>query len=37
MLGRVAARVIRNLEGGFALEFVHPQLADTLEESVTAR
>jgi hypothetical protein len=29
--------VIRNLEGGFALEFVHPQLADTLEESVTAR
>src|ERR1700761_7217382 len=37
MLGRVAARVIRNLEEGFALEFVHEQLAETLEEAVTAR
>src|SRR3569832_421244 len=37
MLGRVAARVVRNLEDGFAIEFVHPQLADTLEESVSAR
>jgi c-di-GMP-binding flagellar brake protein YcgR len=37
MLGRVAARVVRNLEDGFAIEFVHPQRADTLEESVTAR
>jgi hypothetical protein len=37
MLGRVQSRVIRNLEEGFAIEFVHPQAADTLEESVTAR
>jgi c-di-GMP-binding flagellar brake protein YcgR len=37
MLGRVAARVVRNLEDGFAIEFVYPQRADTLEESVTAR
>jgi c-di-GMP-binding flagellar brake protein YcgR len=37
MLGRVAARVVRNIENGFAIEFVHPQLVDTLEESVTAR
>ena len=37
LLGKVAARVVRNLEEGFALEFVHEQLAETLEESVTAR
>jgi c-di-GMP-binding flagellar brake protein YcgR len=37
MLGRVAARVVRNLEEGFAIEFLHSQLADTLEESVSAR
>ena len=37
MLGRVAARVVRNLEDGFAIEFVHSQLAETLEDSVTAR
>ncbi|MCP1749798.1 hypothetical protein J2R92_000522 [Bradyrhizobium elkanii] len=37
MLGRVQARVVRNLEEGFALEFVHEQSAETLEESVTAR
>src|SRR5262249_56731888 len=36
MLGRVQARVVRNLEDGFALEFVHEQLADTLEDNVTA-
>jgi hypothetical protein len=36
-LGRVRARVVRNLEDGFALEFVHEQLAETLEESVSAR
>jgi c-di-GMP-binding flagellar brake protein YcgR len=36
-LGRVQARVVRNLEEGFALEFVHSQLAETLEENVTAR
>jgi hypothetical protein len=37
MLGQVQARVVRKLEEGFALEFVHPQLAETLEDSVTAR
>jgi hypothetical protein len=37
MLGRVQSRVILNLEEGFAIEFVHPQAGDTLEESVTAR
>jgi hypothetical protein len=36
-LGEVQARVVRNLEEGFALEFVHEQLAETLEDSVTAR
>ena len=35
MLGKVQARVVRNLEEGFALEFVHEQIAETLEESVT--
>jgi hypothetical protein len=28
---------VRNLEEGFALEFVHEQLPETLEDSVTAR
>jgi hypothetical protein len=37
LLGKVKARVVRNLEEGFALEFVHEQLAETLEDSVTAR
>ena len=37
MLGRVKARVVRNLEEGFAIEFVHPQVVETLEENVTAR
>jgi len=37
MLGRIQARVVRNLEDGFALEFVHQQMIETLEESVTAR
>jgi hypothetical protein len=37
LLGRVQARVVRHLEDGFALEFVHEQLAETLEDSVTAR
>ena len=37
MLGRVQARVVRNLEEGFALEFVHEQLEETLEDNVTAR
>jgi hypothetical protein len=37
LLGKVQSRVVRNLEEGFALEFVHEQMADSLEESVTAR
>jgi hypothetical protein len=37
MLGKIQSRVVRNLEEGFALEFVHEQTAETLEESVTAR
>ncbi len=37
LLGKVQSRVVRNLEEGFALEFVHEQLAETLEDSVTAR
>ena len=37
MLGKVQARVVRNLEEGFALEFVHEQMAETLEDSVSAR
>lgn len=36
-LGRVQAKVVRHLEEGFAIEFTHPQMADTLEDSVTAR
>ena len=37
MLGRVPGRVIRSLEEGFAIEFTHPQLAETLEDSVSGR
>jgi len=37
MLGKIQARVVRNLEEGFAIEFVHEQLAETLEDNVTAR
>jgi len=37
LLGKVQSRVVRNLEEGFALEFVHEQLAETVEDSVTAR
>ncbi|MGE5159438.1 MAG: PilZ domain-containing protein [Gemmatimonas sp.] len=37
MLGRVQARVVRNLEDGVAIEFTHQQMTETLEESVTAR
>ena len=33
MLGKVQSRVVRNLEEGFALEFVHEQMAETLEDS----
>lgn len=36
-LGRVPARVVRHLEDGFAIEFVHPQLAETVEDNVSAR
>ena len=36
-LGRVQARVVRHLEEGFAVEFVHPQLAETVEDNVSAR
>lgn len=36
-LGQVQARVVRHLDDGFALEFLHEQLAETLENSVTAR
>jgi PilZ domain len=36
-LGKVLARVVRNLEEGFALEFVHEQDPNTLEDNVTAR
>jgi hypothetical protein len=28
MLGRVQARVVRNLEEGFGIEFVHDQMAE---------
>jgi hypothetical protein len=37
MLGRVQARVVRHIEDGFALEFQHPQLAETVEDNVTGR
>ena len=37
MLGAVQARVVRNLEEGFAIEFMHEQNVDTLEEAVTTR
>jgi len=37
MLGKVQSRVVRNLEEGFALEFVHEQVAEALEDAVTAR
>jgi hypothetical protein len=37
MLGTVQGQVIRHLEEGFAIEFAHAQLAETVEDSVTAR
>lgn len=37
MLGRVQSRVVRHLEEGFAIEFVHAQLIDTVEDNVSAR
>ncbi len=36
-LGRVQARVVRHLDEGCALEFLHEQPIETLEDSVTAR
>ena len=36
-LGRVQARVVRHLEEGFAIEFVHQQLPETVEDNVSAR
>ena len=36
-LGRVQARVVRHLEDGFAIEFVHPQLPETVEDNVSAQ
>ena len=36
-LGRVQSKVVRHLEEGFAIEFVHAQLPETLEDNVTAR
>ncbi|UZE52134.1 PilZ domain-containing protein [Rhodopseudomonas sp. P2A-2r] len=36
-LGAVKSRVVRNLEDGVALEFVHQQPAETLEDSVNVR
>ena len=37
MLGTVQGHVVRHLEDGFAIEFSHPQLPETVEDSVTAR
>lgn len=36
-LGRVQGRVVRHLEEGFAVEFVHAQLPETVEDNVSAR
>jgi len=36
-IGRVQARVVRHLEDGFALEFIHEQSEETLEDNITAR
>ena len=37
MLGTVAGHVVRHIEDGFAVEFQHPQMPETVEDSVTAR
>ncbi len=37
MLGTVQGQVVRHLEEGFAIEVAHPQLPETVEDSVTAR
>jgi hypothetical protein len=33
----VAGHVVRHIEEGFAVEFQHPQMPETVEDSVTAR
>ena len=35
--GATQARVVRHLEEGFAIEFVHAQLPETVEDNVSAR
>ncbi len=37
ILGRVQARVVRHLEEGFAIEFIHAQLPETVEDNVSAQ
>ena len=37
LIGKVKARVVRHLEDGFAIEFLHSQLAETVEDNVTGR
>jgi hypothetical protein len=37
LLGNVRSRVVRYLEGGFALQFANAQLAENLEDAVTAK
>ena len=37
ILGKVPGRVVRHLEEGFAIEFMHPQSSDTVEDNVTTR
>jgi hypothetical protein len=37
MLGNVQACMARHIQDGFALEFVHEQIADTLEDAIAAR
>jgi len=36
-IGKVAGRVIRHLEDGFAVEFTRLQHPDSLEDNVTVR
>ena len=35
-LGQVQSKVVRHIDDGFAIEFIHPQLAETVEYSVSA-
>ena len=36
-IGRVEGKITRIIDNGFAIEFVHAQLAENIEEAVTAR